>query len=342
MILLVATFIFILNTFSVKIHASQFDTPCFPVQIINFIQQQQFLHAAYFSEPFTSPQSCILSLQPTLHLKRPQPMHKYDGQLIHQSFGDDGILEVIESNGMISLHFGTLPKQSTMRLDSPNTLQLPYVRAMSTWLLFKEPTIEDALLIGLGGGSLTRHLLQNTPSCRLKVVEYRRDVVNIARSHFDLPMDPRLKIIIGDGAQYIRQRTDSHSNRYDILFIDAFDESSMAESIRNEAFFDACKAIMKSDGMMIINLWGGTNNPDFQQVALWLGRIFDWKILFIPVQDRGNIIGLAFNNQTPVYHLKALRLRAAALEQHYRIEFPVFLRDLVKHNTSVINNVIRK
>jgi len=268
-------------------------------------------------------------------------MYKYDGRLVYQSHDDEGILEVVESNGMRSLHFGSLPRQSSMRLADPDQLQLPYVRAMASWLLFKESLTDEALLVGLGGGSLTRHLLQHFPDCHLKVVEYRRGVVKIARSHFDLPLDPRLKIIVDDGARYIRQRTDSHSERYSLLFIDAFDDVGMAQSICNEAFFDACKAIMKSDGMMVINLWGGTNNPQFQQVALWLGRIFDWKILFLPVQDRGNIIGLAFNPQTPIYSLKALRLRAIALEQQYRIEFPVFLRDLVKHNASIINNVIK-
>jgi spermidine synthase len=228
-----------------------------------------------------------------------------------------------------------------MRLSDPYQLQLPYVRAMVSWLIFKESLTDEALLVGLGGGSLTRHLLQHFPECKLKVVEYRRDVVKIARSHFDLPLDSRLKIIVDDGARYIRLRTDSHRERYSLLFIDAFDDIGMAESIRNEAFFDACKAILKSDGMMIINLWGGTNNPEFQQIALWLGRIFDWKVLFLPVQDRGNIIGLAFNDTTQLYSLKTLRLRAIELEQRYQIEFPVFLRDLVKHNASIINNTIK-
>lgn len=268
-------------------------------------------------------------------------MYKYDGRLVYQSHDDEGILEVVETDGMRSLHFGSLPRQSTMRLADPHQLQLPYVRAMVSWLLFKESLTDEALLVGLGGGSLTRHLLQHFPECKLKVVEYRRDVVKIARSHFDLPLDPRLKVIVDDGARYIRQRSDSHSERYSLLFIDAFDDVGMAQSICNEAFFDACKAIMKTDGMMVINLWGGTNNPEFQKVALWLGRIFDWKILFLPVLDRGNIIGLAFNDKTPVYSIKTLRLRAIALQQQYQIEFPLFLRDLVKHNTSVINNVIK-
>ena len=91
----------------------------------------------------------------------------------------------------------------------------------------------------------------------------------------------------------------------------------------------------------MINLWGGTNNPEFQQVSHWLGNVFEWQILFLPVRDRGNIIALAFNNYSPLYSLKDLRANALALEQQYQIEFPTFLKDLKKHNTSTFNKVIK-
>jgi spermidine synthase len=116
----------------------------------------------------------------------------------------------------------------------------------------------------------------------------------------------------------------------------------MASSISNHAFFDACKALLKKNGMLVINLWGGTSNPLFQQVALWLGRTFDWRVLFLPVKGRGNIIGLAFNEDVPLHSIKDLRTRAIVLEQLYQIEFISYLKDIAKHNSSVINNSIQK
>ncbi len=92
---------------------------------------------------------------------------------------------------------------------------------------------------------------------------------------------------------------------------------------------------------MVINLWGGTNNPEFQQVSQWLARVFNWQVLFLPVRDRGNIIALAFNNYTPVFSMKELRIIALDLEQHYQIEFPTFLKDLKKHNASSLSQVIK-
>ena len=268
-------------------------------------------------------------------------MYKYEGLLIHESHDDEGIIEVIERKGVRSLHFGSHPRQSSMLLTDPYKLELDYVRAMTSWLLFKPTFDDDALLVGLGGGSLTKHLLQYFPECRLKAIEYRKSVVKIARSYFDLPLDPRLKIIVDDGGDYIRQRAETCREHYSLLFIDAFDHEGMASSICNEAFFDACKALLKRNGILVMNLWGGTNNPQFQQVSQWLARVFNWQTLFLPVRDRGNIIALAFNNYTPLYSLQELRSNALALEQHYQIEFPAFLKDLKKHNASTFNQMIK-
>ncbi|MDI1232103.1 MAG: spermine synthase [Methylobacter sp.] len=269
-------------------------------------------------------------------------MYRYEGRVIHESHDDDGILEVVEQDGVRSLHFGSPPRQSSMLLAEPDKLHLNYVQAMTSWLLFKPTLDDDALIIGLGGGSLTKHLLHHFPECRLKAIEYRASVVKIARSHFGLHLDPRLKVIIDDGAKYVRQRTESQSEQYSLMFIDAFDHDGMASSICNHAFFDACKALLKKDGMLVINLWGGVNKPLFRQVALWLGQTFDWRILFLPVKDRGNIIGLAFNKEAPLYSMKDLRTRAIILEQLYQIEFIAYLKELAKHNSSVINNSIQK
>jgi spermidine synthase len=268
-------------------------------------------------------------------------MYKYEGLLVHESHDDEGIIEVVECKGVRSLHFGSHPRQSSMRLSDPHALELDYVRAMASWLLFKPGLDDEALVIGLGGGSLTKHLLHHFPDCRLKAVEHRKSVVKIARSFFGLPLDPRLKIIVDDGGDYVRLRTDTYSGHYSLLFVDAFDHEGMAVSITNEAFFDACKALLNKSGILVINLWGGASNPQFQQVSLWLARAFNWQTLFLPVRDRGNIIVLAFNGYVPLYSLPELRIKALALEQHYQIEFPTFLKDLKKHNASTFSQVIK-
>ncbi|MCX7073904.1 MAG: spermine synthase [Methylococcales bacterium] len=268
--------------------------------------------------------------------------YKYDGLLIHQDYDDNGALEVVEANGVRSLHFGSSPRQSSMLLSAPNQLHLEYAKTMATWMLFKETLNDDVLLIGLGGGSLAKHLWHQFPDCQVNVIEYRKSVVKIARSHFGLPLDTRLKVVVDDGAEYVRKRLDNERELYSLIMVDAFDAMGMAHAICNWSFFENCQKLLKKDGILVINCWGGVNRPQFQKIALWLGKLFNWKLLFVPVQGRGNIIGLAFNEKTPTYALKHLRTRAIVLEQLYEMEFTRFLRDLVKHNSSVLQNIIHK
>ncbi|CAG1022350.1 spermidine synthase [Patescibacteria group bacterium] len=268
-------------------------------------------------------------------------MYKYNGLLIYQARDDHGLVEVVEEKGIRSLHFGSLPKQSSMAIAHPNKLELSYVRAMTCWQLFKPELEQESLIIGLGGGSLTKYLWQQFPNCKFNIIECRSAVVKVARSHFGLPIDSRLKIIIDDGGTYIQQRIETHQARYELLAIDAFDHKDIAESVITEDFFIACRALLKSDGVLIMNLWGGEGNASFVQCRNWLTDIFDLRVLFLPVEDRDNVIALAFNQDLPFYNIEQLHQQAKALEQLYSIEFTKFLKDLRKYNARSFHKILK-
>ncbi len=269
-------------------------------------------------------------------------MQKYGGALIYQFHDDEGILEIVETHHVRSLHFGSISRQSSLDVHNPHDLHLEYARTMMCGLLFKDIQDDEILIIGLGGGSIVKYLLHHFPNCYVKAIEYRKSVVKIARSFFDLPLDARLKIVVDDGARYVKSRTQSECQLYSFLFIDAFDHEGLAPAICNVDFFKNCKTLLKSDGILLVNLWGGVSRPQFRQVALWLGNLFNWQVIFLPVQGRGNIIALAFNQPKPHYHFQTLRNRALFLEQNHRIEFNRFLKELIKHNASVVKNIIHK
>jgi len=267
-------------------------------------------------------------------------MHKYDGLLIHNSHDEEGTIEIVDTKGVRALHFGSHSRQSSMLLEDPNQLHSLYARAIMGFLLFNENP-ENVLMIGLGGGTITKYLLHQFSDCKIKVIEYRNSVLKVARSHFELPHDPRLKIKIGCGGEYISTQSKLKEEKHDLIIIDAFDHEGMSTEVSSENFFDGCRVLLKSDGLLAINLWG-TNKDLFQQVAWNMGRVFKWKILFLPVRKRGNIIGFAFREDTPKYSMKQLRDKAIILEQKYQLEFPFFVKDLKRNNRSVQDRVFKK
>ena len=265
-------------------------------------------------------------------------MYKYDGLVIHQSHDDEGIIEIVDKNGERALHFGSSARQSSMLLKDPNRLHSLYARAMMALLLFNDAP-ENVLMIGLGGGTLAKFLLHQFPDCRLKVVEFRAGVLKVARSHFGLPFDPRLKVKIGCGAQHVLQQSRVHRALHDLILVDAYDHAGMANEVSSELFFDNCRTLLSPNGLLVINLWG-TDKDLFKQVTWNLGRVFDWRMLFLPVRSRGNIIGFAFAEDFAKTSLKNLTEKAKILEKLYQLEFSTFIQDFKRNNSSTINRIM--
>lgn len=165
-----------------------------------------------------------------------------------------GIIDVVQEARTRSLYFGAPPQQSSMLLRDPVQL-FAYTRAMMACLIFNDKP-RSALLIGLGGGSLAKFLLHHFPECRVAAVESRASVADLAHRFFHLSEDPRLRIHIGEGGEFVRA-VGTAQDGYDFLLVDAYDAAGMVSSVSGLTFFDACRARMAQHGILSINLWGG-------------------------------------------------------------------------------------
>ncbi|MCB2426981.1 spermidine synthase [Methylophaga pinxianii] len=262
----------------------------------------------------------------------------YGGAVIYQAASDEGIIEVVDIGDKRNLHFGTYPRQSSMCLESPHSLELSYTRAMMAGLLF-HPKPRNICVIGLGGGSLVKFLLHHFDDCQIDVIEYRQDVIDVAKRYFSVPQnDPRLRIHHGDGYQFVSDQFFSNGAFYDLLLVDAYDHLGMSASIEGQAFFDACAGILNDDGLMSINLWG-TDRPGFSQSMQRINRSFDNQTLVLPVADKGNVIGLALKQKFNVSQLKKYRPLAESLNQQFDVDLPQSLHDLIKQNISFLNRL---
>ncbi|MEO1899772.1 MAG: spermine synthase, partial [Methylococcales bacterium] len=143
------------------------------------------------------------------------------------------------------------------------------------------------------------------------------------------------------GGDYVSTQSKKIEEKHDVIIIDAFDQDGMADEVSSESFFDGCRTLLKDDGMLVINLWG-THKDSFKQVAWNMGRVFEWRVLFLPVRKRGNVIGFAFREKAKKPTLKQLRQKANALENQYPLEFSTFVKDFKRNNTSVLDKVFKK
>ena len=144
-------------------------------------------------------------------------MLKYNSTLIYEGKDDYGPVEVVEKDGLRSMHFGTQNKQSEMSLSDPYALTVEYTRLMSMALLFQSAP-KSALFLGLGGGSLPKFIWKYFPRCLLHAVERSPLVVDLCYRYFALRRSPRLHVHVFDAFDFLK----SCDNPFDLIFIDLF------------------------------------------------------------------------------------------------------------------------
>lgn len=265
-------------------------------------------------------------------------MRLYDGVLVHQSFSDEGIIEVVDVGEVRSLHFGTHPRQSSMSVKAPYRLELSYTRAMMACLLFCSAP-KNILIIGLGGGSLVKFLLHHFADCQIEVVEYRQDVIEVAQRYFTVTADPRLSIKKADGFAHASQTHYLGEHSYDLILVDAFDHQGMASSVGVQPFFDACAGILSEQGVMASNLWG-TDRPGFNLIMQRINRSFADNSLVLPVEDKGNVIAFARHQAFDLTRLRKHRQQIELMDRHYQTDLLKSSHILLRQNTSFLSRWI--
>jgi spermidine synthase len=237
----------------------------------------------------------------------------------HKAVGEQGAVDVSECDGVRFLHLGSDTVQSAMRISAPNDLELAYTRAMMGFLLF-HPEPREILMIGLGGGSVTKFVYHNLPMVHTRVVEISSQVVAAARSHFFVPeTDQRLQVDVGDGVEHVR----NHPSSCDVLMVDGYDDRSLVEALASQSFYDECAAALTEDGMLVVNLWGSDKLFD-----VYFRRIeasFNGLVLSMSTGKKSNIIVFGFKRSPGNPRWQELKESARTLETEYGLEFPDFV-----------------
>lgn len=161
------------------------------------------------------------------------------------------------------MRFNNGELQSAMQVDNPYTLELGYTRAMMAFLLFL-PDPRDILIVGLGGGSLSKFCHRELPAARVTTVEINPAVIAL-RDQFLIPADDdRFRIIGADAAEYM-MRPDTTA---DVILLDGYDEHGLPETLASADFYSRCREMLAPRGILSVNLWGGDPHRDIH-----LGRL---------------------------------------------------------------------
>ena len=229
-------------------------------------------------------------------------------------------IAVSDERGVRTLHVGGEAIQSSMRIADPHALALDYTRCMMAFLLF-HPEPREALMVGLGGGSLAKFFHKNLRQTTTRVVEINPRVVAAARQHFALPPDDRrLAVEIGDGAEALAPEC------CDLLVVDAYHDEEHVPKLASPDFYHAAWLALRGRGAMVINFM----NDDrlFDSYLQRLEHAFAGAVLALPALYDPNIIVFALKGLEKSVAWDELRARADRLESRYGLPFPRYVSRL--------------
>jgi spermidine synthase len=225
-------------------------------------------------------------------------------------------------NGQIRyLYFSFDFIQSAMRISDPDALDLRYTQKMMAFLLFN-PDPANIAVIGLGGGSIIKFCYRRLPHANLTAVEVNPHVVAF-RDEFCIPRDDaRLRIVHGDGAEFVAGR----ANDIDALLVDAYDRDGIAPGLSSRGFVEDALNSLAPGGVLVVNLAG--YREGFASVVSEIIDLFGNRVLAVRVRDDEHHILFAFKDGPFPPPWRELRARAEELRERFGLDFPALLRKL--------------
>ncbi|WP_325063117.1 polyamine aminopropyltransferase [Halovulum marinum] len=132
------------------------------------------------------------------------------------------------------------------------------------------------LIIGGGDGGMAREVLRHSAVERVTMVEIDAGVVAFSKKYlpglsagaFD---DPRLELVIADGAQFVRDCAD----RFDVIIVDSTDPVGPGEVLFTDSFYGRAKACLAAGGILVTQ-----NGVPFLQGAELTNTMRAFRALF--------------------------------------------------------------
>lgn len=228
---------------------------------------------------------------------------------------------VIDTGEYRSLHFDFFARQSEMLLADPNALTFAYTRKMMAFLLFK-PEPEHVLIIGLGGGSLSKFCYQQLPHTRITSLEINQHVIALSQLFELPPADQRNRIVCGDATGYF----EASQEPFDVVMVDACDRYGTVADFCEAAFLHSVRERLSHDGVLVMNLTG--MHDKHAQIIQTVTACFLNPPLVLDVKESHNKVLFASNTPVSQDQWSSLKGHAKQLAKQHGLNFPYFARRL--------------
>jgi predicted membrane-bound spermidine synthase len=134
----------------------------------------------------------------------------------------------------------------------PLHIEYRYEKIYTDVLEWRFPKDEafKSLTIGAGGYTFPRYMEVSYPRAQIDVVEIDPEVTRVSYDYLGLPADTKIRTFNEDGRWYVMNCRE----RYDLLFIDAYNDLSLPYHLTTAEFALMLKDLMNPGGIMLTNI----------------------------------------------------------------------------------------
>ncbi len=158
------------------------------------------------------------------------------------------------------------------------------------------PAPRRALVIGGGDGGSSEELLKHSTLEMVHMAELDPEVIEISKARFSRVHrgvfdDPRLKVTVGDGLEYLRQT----AVRYDLVSMDLTDPVGPSVELYSPATFALAKRAMSAQSALTLHIGSPFSHPQrVRETLANLRQVFSLVTpYFVHIPIYGSIWGFA-------------------------------------------------
>ncbi|MGX5200540.1 spermidine synthase [Aliikangiella sp. IMCC44632] len=187
---------------------------------------------------------------------------------------------IVEEDGERCMRFETRRKkitnQACIDLQDDDRLVFEYSHGvLAGYALQPEP--KRILILGLGGGVLSRTMHQISPQAEIVSVDIDPVVVDLAKQYFNYQENDQVKTEIKDGRVYVK-RALLKKQKFDWIILDAFNGDYIPEHLMTKEFLMEVKALLSTNGILTANTF--SNSALFNYESVTYQSVFNQLYIF--------------------------------------------------------------
>lgn len=181
-------------------------------------------------------------------------------------------------NGRLTVYedlFGRRWLKAGVLTESGGIMETIMDKAFKEVKKVRSQPVNQALLLGLGAGTVIKRIRRYWPDVKIKAVDLDPIMFEIGKKYFNVENNPDIDLLVGDAITMVNdhhstlwQNKQKHLMQYDLIVIDLYLETDFPiKKIQEKQFLGNLKSLLADKGMVVINrLYWGYHRQDTNDI----------------------------------------------------------------------------